>query len=95
MTILRIDLETYSSVDLKKCGVHKYAESDDFQIMLFGFKYGSGQVHVVDLMAGEKIPPHILEAIDDPTIQKTAYNAAFELACLNRHLGRALDVTQW
>jgi len=95
MTILRIDLETYSSVDLKKCGVHKYAESDDFQIMLFGFKYGSGQVHVVDLIAGEKIPPHILEAIDDPTIQKTAYNAAFELACLNRHLGRALDVTQW
>ena len=72
MTVLRIDLETYSSVDLKKCGVHKYVESDDFQIMLFGFKYGSGQVHVVDLMVGEKIPPHILEAIDDPTIQKTA-----------------------
>ena len=95
MITLRIDLETYSDVDLKKCGVHKYVESDNFQVMLFGFKYGSGQAHVVDLMAGEEIPAHILTAIDDPTIQKTAYNAAFELACLNKHFGRALDVKQW
>jgi DNA polymerase len=95
MITLRIDLETYSDVDLKKCGVHKYVESDNFQVMLFGFKYGSGQAYVVDLMAGEEIPAHILTAIDDPTIQKTAYNAAFELACLNKHFGRALDVKQW
>jgi len=95
MITLRIDLETYSDVDLKKCGVHKYAESPNFQIMLFGFKFGDGQVRVIDLMAGEKIPPHILSALDDPTVQKTAYNAAFEITCLSRHLGRQLDVTQW
>lgn len=95
MTTLRIDLETFSSVDLKKCGVHKYAESPDFQIMLFGYKWGTGQVNVIDLMAGEEIPPHVLAALDDPKVLKTAYNAAFELACLNRHLGRKLDVTQW
>ena len=81
MITLRIDLETYSSVDLKKCGVHKYVESPDFQIMLLGFKWGDGQVHVIDLMAGEKIPQHLLAALDDPKILKTAYNAAFELAC--------------
>lgn len=95
MITLRIDLETYSDVDLKKCGVHKYAESPNFQIMLFGFKFGDGQVRVIDLMAGQKIPPHILSALDDPTVQKTAYNAAFEITCLSRHLGRQLDVTQW
>jgi DNA polymerase len=92
---LRIDLETYSDVDLKKCGVHKYAESPNFQVMLFGFKFGDGQVRVIDLMAGEKIPPHILSALDDPTVQKTAYNAAFEITCLSRHFGRQLDVNQW
>jgi DNA polymerase len=95
MITLRIDLETYSDVDLKKCGVHKYAESPNFQIMLFGYKYGSGQARVIDLMAGEKIPPHILSALDDPTVQKTAYNAAFEITCLSRHSGRKLDVSQW
>jgi DNA polymerase len=95
MTTIRIDLETYSSVDLRKCGVHKYVESPDFQIMLFGYKWGTGQVNVIDLMAGEEIPAHVLAALDDPKILKTAYNAAFELACLNLHLGRKLDVTQW
>lgn len=95
MITLRIDLETFSDVDLKKCGVHKYVESDNFQIMLFGFKFSDGPARVIDLMAGEKIPPHILSALDDPTIQKTAYNAAFELACLGKHLGRQLNVTQW
>ena len=92
---LRIDLETYSSVDLKRCGVHKYVESPDFQIMLFGYKWTTGQVNVVDLMAGEKIPAHVLEALDDSTMLKASYNAVFELTCLNRHLGRQLDVTQW
>ncbi|CAB4130978.1 bifunctional 3'-5' exonuclease/DNA polymerase [uncultured Caudovirales phage] len=95
MITLRIDLETYSDVDLKKCGVHKYVESPNFQVMLFGYKYGSGQAYVVDLMAGEEIPAHVLAAIDDPTILKTAYNAAFELACLNKHFDRTLDVKQW
>ena len=95
MTTLRIDIETYSSVDLRKCGVHKYVESDDFEIMLFGFKWGDGQAHVIDLKSGEKLPPHLVAALDDPTIIKTAYNAAFEITCINKHLGRKLDITQW
>ena len=95
MTTLRIDLETYSDVDLKKCGVHKYVESDAFEIMLFGYKYGTGQVNVIDLAQGGEIPSHIVHALHDPKILKTAYNAAFELACLNKHLLLPLDVTQW
>ena len=95
MTTLRIDLETYSDVDLKKCGVHKYVESDAFEIMLFGYKYGTGQAHVIDLAQGEELPAHIILALYDPKILKTAYNAAFELACLNKHMVDPLDVTQW
>ena len=95
MTTLRIDLETYSSANLPKVGVHKYVEADDFEIMLFGYKYGTGQPHVIDLAAGEEIPAHIILALYDPKILKTAYNAAFELACLNTHLIDPLDVTQW
>jgi DNA polymerase len=95
MTTLRIDLETYSSANLPKVGVHKYVEADDFEIMLFGYKYGTGQPHVIDLAAGEEIPAHIILALYDPKILKTAYNAAFELACLNTHLVDPLDVTQW
>jgi len=95
MTTLRIDLETYSDVDLKKCGVHKYVESDAFEIMLFGYKYGDGQVNVIDHARGEEMPAHIIRALYDPKILKTAYNAAFELACLNKHMVDPLDVTQW
>jgi DNA polymerase len=95
MTTLRIDLETYSDVDLKKCGVHKYVESDNFEVMLFGFKWSTGQVCVIDLAQGQALPEHIVAALDDPTITKTAYNAAFEIACLSKHFKRQLDVTQW
>ena len=95
MTKLRIDLETFSSVDLRKAGVHKYVESDDFEIMLFGYKYGTSQTNVIDLASGATIPQHIVHALRDPKILKTAYNAAFEIACLNKHLGEPLDVTQW
>jgi len=95
MTTLRIDLETYSDVDLKKCGVHKYVESDAFEIMLFGYKYGDGQVNVIDHARGEEMPAHIIRALYDPKILKTAYNAAFELACLNKHMVDPLEVTQW
>jgi DNA polymerase len=95
MATLRIDLETYSDVDLKKCGVHKYVESDNFEVMLFGFKWSTGQVCVIDLAQGQALPEHIVAALDDPTITKTAYNAAFEIACLSKHFKRQLDVTQW
>jgi DNA polymerase len=96
MITLRIDLETYSSVDLKKCGVHKYVESDDFEIMLFGFKYGDGQVAVYDLANGEELPDHIMDALTDPTVTKTAYNAAFEMACIGSHFGpHLIKPEQW
>jgi DNA polymerase len=96
MITLRIDLETYSSVDLKKCGVHKYAEADDFEIMLFGFKYGDGPAAVYDLANGEELPDHIMDALTDPTIIKTAYNAAFEMACIGSHFGQEfIKPEQW
>lgn len=96
MITLRIDLETYSSVDLKKCGVHKYTESDDFEIMLFGFKYGDGQAAVYDLANGEQLPDHIMDALTDPTIIKTAFNAAFEMACIGSHFGQEfIKPEQW
>ena len=80
---------------MKKCGVHKYVESDNFEVMLFGFKWSTGQVCVIDLAQGQKLPEHIVAALDDPEITKTAYNAAFEIACLSKHFKRQLDVTQW
>jgi len=96
MITLRIDLETYSSVDLKKCGVHKYVESDDFEIMLFGFKYGDGPAAVYDLANGETLPEHIMDALTDPTILKTAYNAAFEMACIGSRFGQEfIKPEQW
>lgn len=96
MKTLRIDLETFSDVDLKKCGVYKYVESSLFEIMLFGYRWGDdGPVTVIDLMAGEEIPQEILNAIVDPTVIKKAFNAAFEVTCLTKHLGMQLDITQW
>jgi len=95
MTTLRIDLETYSSVDLRKAGMHRYVESDDFEVMLLAYAFDAEPVQVIDLMQGESIPPEVETAIFDSNVIKTAYNAAFELACLGRHFGRALDPMQW
>lgn len=97
MTTLRIDLETYSSVDLKKCGVHKYVESDDFEILLLAYAFDDEAVRVLDLAQGclESEYARVVAAIKDVNVTKAAYNAAFELACLSKHLGEALDVTQW
>jgi DNA polymerase len=92
---LRIDLETYSDVDLKRCGVHRYVDSEHFEILLFGFKFGSGPAHVIDLASGEKIPDHICSALFDPSITKTAWNAAFEMACLSKHFSTDIDPRQW
>jgi len=95
MTTLRIDLETYSDVDLKKCGVHKYVESDNFEVMLFAYAFGDSDVNVIDLAAGEKIPQHVERSLWDPSITKVAYNAAFEMACLTKHYKVVMDETQW
>lgn len=86
MENLSIDLETFSSVDLKKCGVYKYAESDDFEILLFGYSVDGSEVKVVDLAQGEKIPEVVLSALTDETVIKWAFNAQFERVCLSRYL---------
>lgn len=95
MKTLRIDIETFSSVDLRKCGVYKYAESPDFCVLLFQYAYDEEPVRVIDLASGEKIPQQVLNDIVDPAVRKTAYNAAFEITCLSRHLGVQLDPSQW
>jgi DNA polymerase len=82
-------------VDLRKAGMHRYVESDDFEVMLFAYAFDAEPVQVIDLMQGESIPPEVETAIFDSNVIKTAYNAAFELACLGGHFGRALDPMQW
>lgn len=94
MKTLSIDIETFSSVNLQKCGVYKYAESEDFEILLFGYAMDGGVVQVVDLACGEEIPADIIEALTDDAVIKTAFNAAFERVCLSRYLsdlGVSLD----
>lgn len=94
MKSLSLDLETYSDLNLAKCGVYKYAESPAFEILLFGYAVDGGPVQVVDLAQGESIPEEILDALTDDTVTKWAFNANFERVCLSRHLTdlvRSLD----
>jgi DNA polymerase len=94
METLSLDIETYSSVDLNKCGVYKYTESPDFEILLFGYSVDGGEVQVVSLADGEEIPGEIIDALTDDSIQKWAFNANFERVCLSRYLsdmGISLD----
>lgn len=84
---LSIDIETYSSVDLSKSGVYKYVSSADFEILLFGYSFDGGAVSVVDLASGEVIPKEILDALEDKSVTKWAFNAQFERICLSRFLG--------
>lgn len=86
MDHISIDIETYSSVDLTKCGVYKYSESKDFQVLLFGYSV-SGEIQVVDLANGEEIPSEIIAALKDENVTKWAFNANFERVCLSRFLG--------
>lgn len=86
MRTLSIDIETYSNVELPKCGVYKYAEAPDFDILLFGYSADGGPVQVVDLASGETIPAEIIAALTDATVTKWAFNAQFERICLSRWL---------
>ncbi len=99
MKTLSIDIESFSSVDLTKSGVYRYAESDDFEILLFGYSADGGPVHVVDLASGEQLPADIVAALTDPSVTKWAYNAQFERVCLTRFLGlptgEYLDPSSW
>ena len=85
---LSIDLETFSNVDLKKCGVYKYAESPDFEILLFGVSVDGGEVTVYDLASGDTVPEEIIQALADDSVIKWAYNASFERVCLSVWLRR-------
>ena len=96
---LSIDLETFSDVDLSKCGVYKYVESPAFEILLFGVSVNGGDVVVYDLAQGEEIPAEILSALSDNSVTKWAFNASFERVCLSKHLGlpngEYLDPQSW
>ena len=85
---LSIDLETFSGVDLKKCGAYKYAESPDFEILLFGVSVNGGEVTVYDLASGDTVPEEIIRALSDDSVIKWAYNASFERVCLSVWLRR-------
>ena len=86
MKTISIDLETYSDVDLQKCGVYKYAQSENFEILLFGYSVDGGEVSVVDIAQGEKIPKEIIKALADESVIKWAFNASFERVCLSEYL---------
>ena len=88
ITSLEIDIESFSSVDLKKCGVYKYAESPDFKILLFGVSVNGGEVTVYDLVSGDTVPEEIIRALSDDSVIKWAYNASFERVCLSVWLRR-------
>ncbi len=95
MRFVSIDIETYSDVDLSKCGVYKYASSPNFEILLFGYSVDGGEVRVVDLCQGENIPVEILAAISDESVTKWAFNAMFERVCLSNYLGEWLEPESW
>lgn len=99
MKAISIDIETYSSLNLAKCGVYKYVESPDFRILLLGYSVDGGEVQVIDLTLGEKIPPDVLSALEDDSVMKWAFNASFERVCLSCHLGyptgNYLEPTSW
>ena len=99
MKTLSIDIETYSDIPLQKTGVYRYGESPNFEILLFGYSIDSGPVQVVDLACGEHIPKEVLAALEDDSVIKWAFNAAFERVCLSRYLGyptgEYLDPESW
>lgn len=95
MQHLSIDIETYSSVNLQKAGVYKYAESPDFDILLFGYSVDGGAVRVIDIACGEKIPTEIVDALSDESVTKWAFNAQFERVCLSNYLETWFSPDSW
>lgn len=95
MRTLSIDIETYSSVSLQKSGVYAYSASPDFEILLFGYAWDDGPVEVIDLASGQALPQELQNALYDPFILKTAFNASFERTCLNAFMGSVTPAEQW
>ena len=94
-TLMGLDLETYSSAPLPRCGVYRYCDAPDFEILLFSYAFDDEPVQTIDLASGETLPPEVISALEDPGIIKVAYNAQFERVCLSRYLGHWLDPRQW
>ena len=92
---ISIDIETFSDIDLSKCGVYKYSESEKFEILLFAYSINHEEVQVVDLALGEKIPLEIISALADDKVTKWAYNANFERVCLSRYFDTLLSPRSW
>lgn len=92
---LSIDLESFSDVDLIKCGVYAYADSPAFEILLFAYSFDGGKTQIIDLAQGEKLPAEVEEAIFDVSVTKTAYNANFERTCLSKYFGRYIPPESW
>ena len=95
MRVLHLDLETYSSSPLPKCGVYRYCDLSDFEILLLSYAFDDGPVITIDLACGEMLPDEFLKALEDPTILKIAHNAVFERVCFSKYLGHWLDPAQW
>lgn len=95
MKKLNIDIETYSSVSLMKSGVYKYAESEDFTVLLFAYAVDDGEVQVVDIASGETVPQEIVSALQEDNIMKWAFNAQFERVCLSRYFDIPLSPISW
>lgn len=96
MREIGIDIETYSSHDLKSCGVYRYVEADDFTILLFAYSVDGAPVQCCDFAQGETLPAEIMDALKDPAVIKTAFNATFERICISRYFEwELLDPAQW
>jgi DNA polymerase len=93
--LLAIDVETYSSTDLIKCGVYAYVEASDFEILLFAYAYDDNPVEIIDLACGEKLPQAVIGDLINPKIIKTAFNANFERTCLAKYLSKPMPPKEW
>ena len=93
--VLEMDIESFSDVDLVKCGVYAYADSPAFEILLFAYSFDGGETQIIDLAQGEKLPAEVEEAIFDVSVTKTAYNANFERTCLSKYFGRYIPPESW
>ncbi len=92
--VLSIDLETYSDVDLPNCGVYRYVEGD-FHILLFAYAFDDEETKCVDMACGEQLPADVMDALQDDSIIKSAWNAQFERTCLSKYLGTQLSPNSW
>ena len=95
LRVLHLDIETYSFAPLPKCGVYRYCDAPDFEILLLSYAFDDAPVVTVDMACGETLPDAFLHALEDANILKIAHNAAFERVCFSKHLGHWLDPAQW